>query len=372
MTEADQLNWTEETRAAYEESAGHVQFTREGAAGVITLTRPKALNALSLFMAMRISDALADWADDDDVKIVVIRAEPGARAFCAGGDIRALMSPYGQDPYWARMFFQREYAMNIRIRRFPKPYIALLDGVVMGGGCGLSVHGSHRLVGEKVMMAMPETAIGLFADVGASAFLPQKGLALGMYLAFTGARLDQADVLYAGFGTHAVSAEAFDDILSALAAAEYEGDAHAVVDAVLAPFIVETQASGLAERRALIDRTFDRGAPEAILEALESEDDPWAQDTAAHLRKMSPSSVKVTFRALREAAGESFEDIMRVDYRIATRRLEHPDFPEGVRAVIIDKTNAPVWSPARLEDVSDEAVDLHFAPLDEELRLPVL
>ncbi len=341
-----------------------VLFEVRGRAGIVTLNRPKALNALTLAMVRELHPKLAAWATDEAIDRVVVRAA-GEKAFCAGGDIRQLHDWGRARDGRAGDFYREEYRLNAYIKRYPKPYVALIDGIVMGGGVGVSVHGSHRVAGARTVFAMPETGIGLFPDVGGTYFLPRLPGSLGTYLALTGARLGRADAAWSGVATMPAQSEAFETILEALCA---PGD----TDALLAPFVAPEEASAVLPLMHAIDRCFSAGSVEEVLERLHRETGDhadWAQKTIATMRTKSPVSQKIALRQMQVGAGSSFEDCMRIEYRIVARVLAGHEFFEGVRALIIDKDNQPRWHPDRLEDVSDADVDAYFAPLDVELDL---
>ena len=343
-----------------------VLFERRGRAGLITLNRPHALNALTLGMIRAMHAQLADWTDDAGVERVVIRGA-GDRAFCAGGDIRLLRElGLNRDPE-AIALFRGEYRLNTLIKRFPKPYVALIDGTVMGGGVGVSIHGSHRVCAEHISFAMPETGIGLFPDVGATYFLPRLPGRLGTYLALTGARLGQSDALWSGVATHAVSRARFDHLMESLAS-------HADVDLAIDEHAVASDPAQITELMPAIDRCFAFPTVEAIIAALQSETGalgPWASRTADVLRSRSPLSLKIALRQMQEGRDASFEECMRIEFRIVNRVLQGKDFYEGVRAVILDKDHRPQWQHASPEAVTDEEVDRYFAPLgSNELELP--
>jgi len=327
----------------------------EGALGRITLNRPKALNALTRDMCLEMKRALDAWADDPAVKAVAIDAVSG-RAFCAGGDIRHL---YDDPTGYAPQFYADEYRLNARIKHYPKPYVALIDGICMGGGVGVSVHGSHRVVTENVIFAMPETAIGFFPDVGGSYFLPRLEGELGMYLALTGLRLKAPDMIYAGVATHFVRAEKIPGIVPRLVAGE-------APDRILKELSEKADEPILAENRGNIDRDFVQGSVEIIIDALQGEG-AWGRETAAALRMKSPTALKVTYREMREGKKLGFDDCMRMEYRLAVHAVASHDFREGVRAVVVDKTQDPKWYPPTLETVSDADVSAYFAPLANEL-----
>ncbi|ESR23254.1 enoyl-CoA hydratase/isomerase family protein [Lutibaculum baratangense] len=342
----------------------HILFERRGVAGIVTLNRPKALHALTGEMCRAMRAALEEWARDEGVRLVVVRAT-GERAFCAGGDIRATYELGRAGHPGALDLFREEYRNNAAVKRFPKPYVALIDGVVMGGGAGICVHGSHRLGGERTLFAMPETGIGLFPDVGATFFLPRMPGKLGTYLALTGARLGQADALYCGALTHAVPAAAFVALLDELAE---RGEVEAVVEEFARP----APEAPLSHQMATIERCFAADTVEEILRRLDADgNDAFAAGAAGAIRKRSPTSLKLALRLVRMGADMDFETCMRTEFRVTSRLLRGHDFYEGIRAVLIDKDNAPAWSPATLDEVSEDELDRHFAPLpDGELPLP--
>ena len=338
-----------------------ILFDERGCLGVAALNRPRALNALTHEMCLRLKDQLDIWSGNSDIAAVVIRGL-GERAFCAGGDIRALYESGKAGTPYALDFYRDEYVLNAAIKHFPKPYIALWHGMVMGGGVGVSVHGSHRIATESTVFAMPETGIGLFPDVGGSYFLSRMPGEIGMYLALTGARLKAPDMLYAGVATSLMPAANAEELLERLSKGE---TVEYALDELSSP-LPEAPLAGIASD---IQRIFSLGSVEGIVAALESDGSQWARDTEAMLRTKSPTSLKIAYRQLREGAHLSFDDCMKMEFRLVNRVVEGHDFYEGVRAVIIDKDNAPKWRPATLTDVRDEDVDRYFAPLGRELEI---
>jgi enoyl-CoA hydratase len=336
-----------------------ILLSREAALGHITLNRPKALNALTHEMCASILGQLRDWAREPGVSAVLIDAVPG-RAFCAGGDLRAIYETGKKDDGTAQAFFTTEYRMNAAVKHFPKPYVALIDGIAFGGGVGVSVHGSHRVASENALFAMPETGIGLYPDVGGSYFLPRLPGELGMYLALTGARISPSDMVYAGIATHFIPAAKFAAITPRLR--DGEG-----VDSVLESLKENAGPAALADHRAQIDRVFSAPSVEAVLERLGKEG-AWGKQIATLLAANSPTSLKLTFRQMREGRSLDFDSCMRMEYRLTNRALEGHDFYEGVRVTLIDKGKRPNWVPPTLEAVSDAAIARYFAPLgDKEL-----
>jgi enoyl-CoA hydratase len=331
-------------------------FERRGAIALATLNRPAALNALTLGMVRAYAKQLDAWEKDPGIRAVVLRGA-GGRAFCAGGDVLAVRDAGIAKDRLTRDFFREEYTLNYRIARLWAPHVALLDGVTMGGGVGLSAHGTHRVATEKALFAMPETGIGLFPDVGGSHFLPRCPGAIGIYLGLSGARLKAADMAYCGLATHRIASARFPELRRSL---ESEP-----ADAVLARLAEGPADAPLAALRATIDRCFSADSVAAILEDLARDGGPWARQLHAGLLAKAPLSLAITFRQLREGRALDFEDCLRMEYRLARRCMAAPDFYEGVRALLIDKDNQPRWTPARLDQVTQARVDACFAPLGD-------
>lgn len=346
-----------------------ILFERRGAAGVITLNRPKALNAVTHAMVLAMRAQLDDWAHDPAITRVVIMAA-GERAFSAGGDIRALydLGKSGRHDEALR-FWRDEYPLNTAIKNYRKPYVALIDGIAMGGGIGVSVHGSHRVAGDRFSFAMPEVGIGFFPDVGATWFLPRMPGELGTYCALTGERFGAADGVAAGVATHRVPSARFPALLEALSGT-------VSVYAALAAFSEPAGQGPIMARKSAIDRLFAGSEVERILDALDREAASagaadWAATTAAIIRTKSPLSLKLALAQVRRGKEWDFETCMRAEMRIVSRIVHGHDFYEGVRAVIVDKDNRPRWQPATLAELSDAEVERHFASLGAgELVLP--
>ncbi len=347
-----------------------ILFERRGAAGVVTLNRPQALNAVTHAMVRALRAQLDAWADDPAITRVVIHAA-GERAFSAGGDIRALydLGKAGKHDE-ALQFWRDEYPLNVAIKNYRKPYVALIDGIAMGGGVGVSVHGSHRVAGDRFQFAMPEVGIGFFPDVGATWFLPRMPGEIGTYCALTGERFGIADACAGGLATHRIPSARFPVLLEGLAGT-------VSVDSVLSAFSEPAGEGPIMARRAAIDRLFAGDSVERILAALNhaatsgSADAEWAAKTAATMSAKSPLSLKIALAQVRRGKTLDFEACMRTEFRIVSRVIQGHDFYEGVRAVIVDKDNKPRWQPATLADVSESEVERHFAPLGAgELVLP--
>jgi enoyl-CoA hydratase len=351
-------------------SEAGILFERRGAAGIVTLNRPKALNAVTHTMVLALRAQLDRWADDAAVTRVVITAA-GERAFSAGGDIRALYELGKAGRYdEALRFWRDEYPLNAAIKNYRKPYVALIDGIAMGGGVGVSVHGSHRVAGDRFSFGMPEVGIGFFPDVGSTWFLPRMPGELGTYCALTGERFRIADAIASGIATNRVSSARFPALLEGLTGT-------VSVDAVLSAFSEPVAEGTITPLRAAIDRLFAGDLVENILAALDREAASggavaeWAQKTAAVIRTKSPLSLKLALAQVRRGKAWDFDTCMRMEFRIVSRVIHGHDFYEGVRAVIVDKDNKPRWRPATLPDVGEAEVERHFAPLGaSELALP--
>jgi enoyl-CoA hydratase len=332
----------------------------------ITLNRPRALHALNTHMCANMSQALLAWRDDPSIHAILVDHAPGTRGFCAGGDIRMIAESGAGDGREARAFFFTEYRLNHLLFHYPKPVVALIDGVTMGGGVGISMPARFRIATENTTYAMPETGIGLFPDVGGGWYLPRKPGQIGMWLALTGARLKAADCLVAGIATHYIPTEI---LVAARAQIADAAQTHDVERALESDLDVLRQSAGpprelTLDNIARINRIFALESVEAIFAALKSHGTDWADAQLATLRTKSPQTLKVSFRQLREgAAMPSFADEMRQEYRIASRVCARHDFQEGVRAVVIDKDNKPAWKPATLDAVTDAMLDEIFAPL---------
>ena len=329
----------------------------ENGVGRITLNRPAALHALTTDMCRAMTAALLAWETDPAVTAVLFD-HAGARGFCAGGDIRMLAESGAADGVQAREFFFIEYRLNALLMRYAKPTIAVMDGVVMGGGVGLALPCKVRVATERTTFAMPETGIGLFPDVGGGWHLPRLPGKTGLWLALTGARIKGPDCLALGLATHFVESGRAEDLKAAILAGDLGAADRLAADPGPAP---------LVPHRSDIDRLFAGASVEEIVAALTADGGEWARAQLDTLRTKSPQTLKVAFRQLAlGAAAATFEENMRTEYRIGARVVARHDFLEGVRAVILDKDNAPRWSPDTLEGVTEAMLDAIFAPLAEE------
>jgi len=329
-----------------------VLFSRRGSAAVISLNRPRALNSLNLPMVRTLNDILDRCAVDPDISCVVLKGE-GERGLCAGGDIRAIhQAGSASDPEVTR-FWREEMPFNYRISRYEKPYVALMDGIVMGGGVGVSAHGSHRIVTERTKLAMPETGIGYVPDVGATWLLPRAPGEAGTWMGLTGDVVDGADAIYAGLADCLVPSERLDDLVAALGQLPSDAAAKAV-QGVIDDFAVSAEGGRLAQNRDVIDRVFAYDTVEEILAALSREKGEFAARTLETLSKRSPTSLKLTLKLLRLGRhSSSLVECLEREFTAACELLKHHDFYEGVRAAVIDKDRNPRWQPADLAEVTD-------------------
>lgn len=344
----------------------------KGALGLITLNRPKALNALTHNMCVAIYQQLQAWRDDDGIGAVLIKGA-GEKAFCAGGDVIALYNSgkaYREGDQSAtewRDFFRDEYRLNAAIHDFPKPYIALMDGFTMGGGVGVSVHGSHRVASENTKLSMPETGLGLIPDVGGGYFMPRLSGEMGMYLALTGARVKAADCLALNICNSYVPSDKHASLIADLGSAGALNTE--VVDRVIATYAQEPQASELLEKQQVIDECFSKASVDEIISALYLDGSEWAIKVAETIAKMSPTSLKVTFKQIRTGGKLSMHEVLQMEFRVVNRILLADDFYEGVRSILLEKDFSPKWQPQRLNIVFDEDIDLYFEGLaDIELK----
>ncbi|MGV6820433.1 MAG: enoyl-CoA hydratase/isomerase family protein [Parvularcula sp.] len=340
--------------------SGDIIIRVEGAWGIITLNRPAALNSLTQEMCGDIDAALARWDSDPAVKAVLVEGE-GERAFCAGGDIKSLAAAAARDPVAAADFFRTEYRMNVRVHRFSKPYVALLDGVTMGGGVGISMSASHRIATDRTVWAMPECMIGLVPDVGASWLLPRLKTGLGAWLGLTGQRLGAADLLTAGLATHHVPAASLDKCRAMLLELPLAEDPIAEIGLVLSRHHVGEDGQ-LVKQLGEIARLFgDYGNVSHLITMLQSDSSSLASTALGDIAAASPTSLALTHRLLANVP-ESFEACISREFCVTSHCLAAHDFGEGVRAQIIDKDRAPKWLPASLAEIDASHLAAYFEP----------
>lgn len=354
----------------------HVLTRIANRTGIISLDRPKTLNSLSLDMVRGLTAILRDWRDNDDIAAVVI-GSTSEKALCAGGDIRFFHEVGHATPTGGSAlledFFTEEYALNHLIHFYPKPYIALMDGVVMGGGMGIAQGGPDcglRIVTERTKMAMPEVNIGLFPDVGGSHFLSHAPGQLGNYLGLTGLTIGAADALYVGLADVFVPGEDLSDLHSLIERVD-GADLPAAIRAFAAPFAKQAGASELQVRRTSVDRHFGAGSVAAIMASLEGDATPFAQKALAAMRSRSPLLMCVTRELLARGAALGVADCLRLERSLVRRNFEHGEVLEGIRALVIDKDNAPQWNPPSLEQVTPEMVARFFEPVWPEYAHPL-
>uniref|UniRef100_A0A8D0KTP8 3-hydroxyisobutyryl-CoA hydrolase n=1 Tax=Strix occidentalis caurina TaxID=311401 RepID=A0A8D0KTP8_STROC len=354
------------------DSTADVLLEKRGCAGIITLNRPKALNALSFPMIQQIYPQIKTWEQDPETFLIIIKGT-GGKAFCAGGDIIAISDAGKVGDRLTQDFFREEYILNNAIGTCKKPYVALIDGITMGGGVGLSVHGHFRVATERTLFAMPETAIGLFPDVGGGYFLPRLSGKIGYFLALTGFRLKGRDVLKAGIATHFVESEklpALEKDLIALKSPSTENIADLLNSYHVKSKVDQEKEFVLDEHMEKINSLFSANSMEEIVKKLKQDGSPFAIKQLETINKMSPTSLKMTLRQLKEGASMSLQEVLTMEYRLTQACMRGHDFYEGVRAVLIDKDQSPRWKPAALEEVSDKFVDDCFKPLgNNDLKL---
>ncbi|MCP4923966.1 MAG: enoyl-CoA hydratase/isomerase family protein [bacterium] len=334
---------------------------REGT-GVITLNRADSLNALNLEMMEALTHALMNWAQDSTIERVVVRGE--GRAFCAGGDVRSFYEAKKNSSLLTDTLFRTEYKLNHRIHEFQKPYVSLLHGAAMGGGLGISIHGSHRLVTDSSKLAMPETTIGFFPDVGASKFLNKCPKPVGLYLALTGSHINAADALWCGLATHYVPETHWETLQTRLTQGED-------LETVLEDLSAAPEKEGPVQTSFDAIKTFFSASTlKDLLEGLKTNPSDFAKETLKTLEAKSPTSLAITFEQLQRTQNlSSFADIMALEFRLSQRFAAESDFAEGVRALLVDKDKNPQWSPASLDDLSQGEIDSYFSPLDDKVEL---
>ncbi|MEH2702290.1 MULTISPECIES: enoyl-CoA hydratase/isomerase family protein [Rhizobium] len=338
----------------------HIVVEHRGSAGIIRLSRARAINSLTIGMVRAISSALDAFEHDPAVATVVILGE-GDRGFCAGGDIRALYESGRAGTPDAQIFWREEFALTLRIARYPKPYIAFMDGVTMGGGVGISTHGRHRIVTERTRLAMPETGIGYFPDVGASWFLPRMPGETGTWIGLTGADVNSADAIFTGFADIQIQSDRLPELLTEMAELSLSTGSGAC-DTLFKKYRSEVPQGPVEQNRALIDRVFGFNSVEEIFSALADEPGEFAAQTHSVLSTRSPTSLKLALRLIREGAkSASLSQCLDRELNACREVLRTPDFYEGIRAAIIDKDRTPRWSPGRIDDVTLDMIEPFFS-----------
>ncbi len=336
-----------------------ILFSQEGSVGLITLNRPSALNALTLPMIMALQEQLQLWKSDPCIHAVVIQSQPST-VFCAGGDVRRLYHSGKEKQAEQLEFFRHEYRLNHFIHHLGKPYIALMDGITMGGGVGISMHGSHPVASDRFVFSMPETGIGFFPDIGASHLLTAGPQTLGIYLGLTGARLNSLEAKQAGLIKHIVSSQRLPDLLHRLIQADLSKEAYAGVTRCIDAFAMTTESTMPEAFKDNLMHCFAQPTVESILQALKQCKTPEAEATHSLLEKKSPLSLKITLEQLHQAKGKSLADCLQMDYDLVQHFIKDSDFYEGVRALLIDKDKNPHWNPPSLEEVSEGMVSNYF------------
>lgn len=344
------------------ESEGDLIVGRDGAAGIIRLNRPKAINAMTLEMSLGIDAALDRFESDPDVVVVVLEGA-GERGLCAGGDIRGLYESSCVSGDLGKVFWRQEYTMNARIAKYPKPYVAFMDGLVMGGGVGLSAHASHRIVTERTKLAMPEVGLGFFPDVGGTWLLSRAPGEIGTYFGLTGQTMNGPDAIYAKFADDMVPSAKWPELHEALTKVR-GGAGPAEVRRLINGFSIGEKAGPVAPLQKQIDAWFGHDTMHDIIKALKRDGSDLAQSTLKTLGEKSPRGMVVTLRLLRLArSASSLEECLVREYRAALEVFRSDDFREGVRAAVIDKDRNPKWSPASVDEVTPEMLAPYFAPI---------
>ena len=341
-----------------------VLINKENSTIILTLNRERVLNALNLNMVRIIAENISSWNDDDSISGVLLRGE-GEKAFCAGGDIVSVYhSKNDEGNNLSHDFFKEEYLLNYEISKFKKPWISLLNGIAMGGGLGLSVHGSHRIVSEKTVTAMPETAIGLFPDVGGGYFLSRIENHLGHYLAITGSTMNSADTLFTGIGTNYIDSKSINKLLYEIK--KLDNYDNSMIDKILLEMATsDGNQNEIQNHIDKINKHFSYSTVNEIIKSLENSNEVWEKNVLKTLKKKSPTSMAVTQKQLIKSKGLDFDDNLKMEFRICQAMMKKHDFYEGVRANLVEKDRNPKWNPATIDLVTDEIIDSHFLNLNE-------
>ncbi|MDP3532659.1 MAG: enoyl-CoA hydratase/isomerase family protein [Alphaproteobacteria bacterium] len=337
--------------------------------GILTLNRPKALNALNYAMIKTLTKQLKVWADDNSIKAVLVKGA-GDKAFCAGGDVRAMYHAKQQGEHdFLIQFYEDEYNLNYLINTFPKPYISFLNGITMGGGAGVSINGKYRLATEKLIFAMPETNIGFFPDVGGTHFLSRCPDAMGLYLGLTGDKIDAKDSYALGLVTHYTSSSSLPALEETLIETQWGDDSFQQIDDILSEIHQDPGTHPLKNKEKIIEHCFGQKDINSIITTLKATDDSWAKNCADQLMQKSPTSLKVTHKQIILGKNLDLKKGLEMEYRLSQSFMNENEFFEGVRALLIDKDQKPIWQPSKLDDISAQQVDTYFNPKDaKELR----
>jgi len=335
-----------------------------GAIGLVTLNRPEALNALSYEMIYALKEQLIIWEEVFYIKAVLVRSTMDS-IFSVGGDIKKVYEVKQTGEADLARFFRDEYQMNAHIHHYKKPYISFLNGLTMGGGVGITLHGSHRIAAENFQFSMPEVGIGFFPDIGSSYLLSRCPGETGIYLGLTGNRINTTDSLSLGLVDYHLRAEDFDELLSDLCNTDFGDNEHETINNVINKYKLPPIPAPIESVRKKIDSLFSKNTMEKIILALQAHSDEWAVGILRTLETHSPSSLKITLKAIQEAKSLNFDDCIKMEYRITNRLLEQHDFFEGIRALLVDKDKNPDWVPNSLQAVSDQQIDTYFEELDD-------
>jgi len=340
---------------------GDVVFSKKGQLGIIKLNRPDALNALTLPMIQAIQKQLEIWKEDASISAVVVKAAAG-KAFCAGGDIRRLYE-CGEGGYAQQMsFFEQEYRLNHFIHQFPKPYIALMDGITMGGGVGISLHGAFPVATERFIFAMPETGIGFFPDIGASYLLSKCSHNMGVFLGLTGKRLDANESMKVGLVHTVIPSEHQEQVIEALSEIDLSEESYHRVESCIQTYAIKEPNQESRFDYEIISECFSRASIESMMSDLQEKNMDWTRDLFLELQNKSPTSLKVTLEQIHRAQGKSLLECLQTDYVLASHFMKGHDFYEGIRALLVDKDKSPQWQPDRLENVTEVMIAEYFEP----------
>lgn len=342
-----------------------IKFSQEGSTGRVLLNRPNVLNALNHQMVIDLKEKLDIWSKDEAVKFVVIEGA-GDKAFCAGGDIRALYDSRPNNEEFVARFYSDEYKLNMAINSFPKPYISVMDGIVMGGGVGVTVPGTHRIVTERTICAMPETGIGLIPDVGSTYYLGRAPKSTGAYVGLTGIRMNASDAIYIGFADYMVPSDSIPSLLEELKNCNCDNNIDDKIDQTINSYKAKPEPSNFKPIDSAIAKVFSQKSMESIISELKNHGSEWSKQTLETFSKKSPTSLKLSLHAIHSAKSMSFDECIKMEYRIVLNIMKGHDIYEGIRALIVEKDNKPLWKPKFLKDVSRLNINEHFQSLGKD------